>query len=129
MQRLFLLAFIWGWSFLFIKVILEDAPPTFLAWGRIALGLAVLAVAMRHRSERLPERRYWGHLLVLGLALCCVAVEGGGPIVRSSGNLPGVAAICRAGALRSAHVADRDGSVCCWWPWRGGSSAPLASAS
>ena len=46
-RRLLLLAFIWGWSFLFIKVILEDAPPTFLAWGRIVLGLAVLVVAMR----------------------------------------------------------------------------------
>lgn len=69
MRRLFLLAFIWGWSFLFIKVILEDAPPTFLAWGRIALGLAVLAVAMRGRGEPLPERRYWGHLLVMGLAM------------------------------------------------------------
>jgi drug/metabolite transporter (DMT)-like permease len=68
-RRLFLLAFIWGWSFLFIKVILEDAPPTFLAWGRIALGLAVLAVAMRGRGERLPERRYWAHLAVLGLAM------------------------------------------------------------
>ena len=70
-----------------------------------------------------------GFLLVLGLALCCVAVEGGGPIVRSSGNLPGVEAICRAGALRSAQVADRDGPLCCWRPWRGGSSAPLRSAS
>jgi drug/metabolite transporter (DMT)-like permease len=68
-RRLFLLAFIWGWSFLFIKVILEDAPPTFLAWGRIALGLAVLVVAMRRRGESMPERRYWGHLLVLGLAM------------------------------------------------------------
>jgi drug/metabolite transporter (DMT)-like permease len=68
-RRLFLLAFIWGWSFLFIKVILEDAPPTFLAWGRIALGLAVLVVAMRRRGEPLPERRYWGHLVVLGLAM------------------------------------------------------------
>jgi len=68
-RRLFLLAFIWGWSFLFIKVILEDAPPTFLAWGRIALGLAVLVVAMRRRGEALPERHYWGHLLVLGLAM------------------------------------------------------------
>jgi drug/metabolite transporter (DMT)-like permease len=68
-RRLFLLAFIWGWSFLFIKVILEDAPPTFLAWGRIALGLAVLMVAMRGRGEPLPERRYWGHLVVMGLAM------------------------------------------------------------
>ena len=69
MRRLFLLAFIWGWSFLFIKVILEDAPPTFLAWGRIALGLAVLALALLRSGQGLPERRYWGHLLVLGLAM------------------------------------------------------------
>ena len=69
MRRLFLLAFVWGWSFLFIKVILEDAPPTFLAWGRIALGLAVLAVALLRSGEGLPDRRYWGHLLVLGLAM------------------------------------------------------------
>ena len=69
MRRLFLLAFIWGWSFLFIKVILEDAPPTFLAWGRIALGLAVLAVALLRSGDGLPERRYWGHLLVLGLTM------------------------------------------------------------
>jgi drug/metabolite transporter (DMT)-like permease len=68
-RRLFLLAFIWGWSFLFIKVVLEDAPPTFLAWGRIVLGLAVLVVAMGRRREPLPERRYWGHLVVLGLAM------------------------------------------------------------
>jgi drug/metabolite transporter (DMT)-like permease len=68
-RRLFLLAFIWGWSFLFIKVIVEDAPPTFLAWGRIALGLAVLVIALRRSGEGLPERRYWGHLLVLGLAM------------------------------------------------------------
>jgi hypothetical protein len=30
-----------------------------------------------------------GLLLVLGLALCCAAVQGGGPIVCSCGNLPG----------------------------------------
>jgi drug/metabolite transporter (DMT)-like permease len=68
-RRLILLAFIWGWSFLFIKVILEDAPPTFLAWGRIALGLAVLVLFLRRSGERLPERRHWGHLVVLGLAM------------------------------------------------------------
>jgi drug/metabolite transporter (DMT)-like permease len=71
-RRLILLAFIWGWSFLFIKVILEDAPPTFLAWGRIALGLAVLVVFLRRSGERLPERRHWGHLLVLGLTMSVV---------------------------------------------------------
>jgi drug/metabolite transporter (DMT)-like permease len=68
-RRLILLAFIWGWSFLFIKVILEDAPPTFLAWGRITLGLAVLAVFLRRAGARLPGRRYWLHLAVLGLTM------------------------------------------------------------
>jgi drug/metabolite transporter (DMT)-like permease len=68
-RRLILLACIWGWSFLLIKVILEGAPPTFLAWGRIALGLAVLVVFLRRAGERPPERRYWGHLAVLGLTM------------------------------------------------------------
>jgi drug/metabolite transporter (DMT)-like permease len=68
-RRLIVLACIWGWSFLFIKVILEGAPPTFVAWGRIALGLAVLPLFLRRRGERPPARRYWGHLLVLGLAM------------------------------------------------------------
>jgi drug/metabolite transporter (DMT)-like permease len=68
-RRLIVLACIWGWSFLFIKVILEGAPPTFLAWGRIALGLAVLVVFLRRAGEGPPQRRYWGHLLVLGLTM------------------------------------------------------------
>jgi drug/metabolite transporter (DMT)-like permease len=68
-RRLILLACIWGWSFLFIKVVLEGAPPPFLAWGRIALGLAVLIVFLRRGGERPPERRYWGHLAVLGLTM------------------------------------------------------------
>lgn len=41
MRRLFLLAFVWGWSFLFIRVVVEGAPPSFLAAGRISIGAAV----------------------------------------------------------------------------------------
>jgi drug/metabolite transporter (DMT)-like permease len=29
----------------------------------------VLLAFLRRAGERLPERRYWGHLLVLGLAM------------------------------------------------------------
>jgi drug/metabolite transporter (DMT)-like permease len=68
-RRLIVLACIWGWSFLLIKVILEGAPPTFLAWGRIALGLVVLVVFLLRAGEGPPQRRYWGHLLVLGLTM------------------------------------------------------------
>jgi drug/metabolite transporter (DMT)-like permease len=69
LRRLVLLAFIWGWSFLLIKVILEGSPPAFLAWGRVLLGAAVLLVFLRRSGERLPERRAWGHLAVLGLVM------------------------------------------------------------
>jgi drug/metabolite transporter (DMT)-like permease len=68
-RRLLLLAFIWGWSFLLIKVILRSVPPTFLAWGRIVLGFAVLLVFLRAGQEHLPQLRAWGHLLVLGMAM------------------------------------------------------------
>jgi drug/metabolite transporter (DMT)-like permease len=68
-RRLILLAAIWGWSFLLIKVIVEGAPPTFLAWGRIALGILVLFAFLRRAGQGLPARRYWGHLLVLGLTM------------------------------------------------------------
>jgi drug/metabolite transporter (DMT)-like permease len=41
-RRLLLLAFIWGWSFLFIKVAGEGMTPTTVAFLRIALGATVL---------------------------------------------------------------------------------------
>ena len=44
-----------------------------------------------------------GLLLVLGLALCSAAVQGGGPAVCSCGNMPGVEAVCRAGAVRGGR--------------------------
>ena len=57
MRRLFLLAFIWGWSFLFIKVAVEGLTPTTVAWTRIALGAAVLYAILRHQGGRIPVDR------------------------------------------------------------------------
>jgi drug/metabolite transporter (DMT)-like permease len=56
-RRLFLLAFIWGWSFLFIKVAVEGLTPTTVAWSRIALGAAVLYAILRHQGGRIPVDR------------------------------------------------------------------------
>jgi drug/metabolite transporter (DMT)-like permease len=64
--RLLVVAFIWGWSFLFIKVALEGAPPVFVAWGRVILGAAVLLPFLYAAREKLPERRMWGHVAVQG---------------------------------------------------------------
>jgi drug/metabolite transporter (DMT)-like permease len=68
LPRLLAVAFIWGWSFLLIKVALEAAPPAFIAWSRVLLGAAVLIPILRHAGERvLPPRSQWLHGLVLGL--------------------------------------------------------------
>jgi drug/metabolite transporter (DMT)-like permease len=74
MRRLLLLAFIWGWSFLLIKVIVEEVPPTFLAWGRILLGLAVMLAFLRSSGQHFPGRNAWGHLVVLGLAMSVMPI-------------------------------------------------------
>ena len=54
MRRLAVLAFIWGWSFLFIKVAGEGLTPTTVAWARIALGAAVLYLALRRQGGEVP---------------------------------------------------------------------------
>lgn len=68
MRRLFLLSFIWGWSFLFIKVAVEGLTPVTVAGARVALGAAVLLVTLRAKGIALPrDRRTWGHFAVAGL--------------------------------------------------------------
>lgn len=50
MRRLLLLAFIWGWSFLFIKVAVEGMTPPTVAFLRIALGALVLRAWLRWKG-------------------------------------------------------------------------------
>ena len=68
MRRVLVLAFIWGWSFLFIKVALRAMTPGMVAFGRIAVGLAVISIVVRARGLRLPrDLRMWRHFAVMGL--------------------------------------------------------------
>ncbi|MEA2900905.1 MAG: hypothetical protein QOH36_792 [Actinomycetota bacterium] len=68
MRRLFLLAGIWGWSFLFIKVAVGGMPPGAVAFTRVTLGMVVLLVVVRLRGLRLPTgRTAWRHFAVVGL--------------------------------------------------------------
>jgi drug/metabolite transporter (DMT)-like permease len=57
MKRLLLLAFIWGWSFLFIKVSVEGMSPATVACARVGLGAAVLVITLRVRHRPMPELR------------------------------------------------------------------------
>jgi drug/metabolite transporter (DMT)-like permease len=69
MRRLFLLSFVWGWSFLFIKVAVEGMTPSTVAWARIALGATVLVGVLRRRGIPLPvERATLRHFVVVALS-------------------------------------------------------------
>ena len=69
MPRLLALAFIWGWSFLFIKVGVEGMTPTTVAGARIALGAVVLVASCRARGLAVPwDRTSVRHFLVVALA-------------------------------------------------------------
>jgi drug/metabolite transporter (DMT)-like permease len=68
MRRLVLLAFVWGWSFLFIKVAVEGLTPTTVAAARIGLGAIALHLVLRIRHESLPtDRTFWRHAAVSAL--------------------------------------------------------------
>jgi drug/metabolite transporter (DMT)-like permease len=63
-----LLAALWGASYLFIKIALEDGvPPLFIVFSRIALGAAVLVpIALRAGALR-PLRGFTGPIVVMTL--------------------------------------------------------------
>ena len=63
-----LLGFLWGSSFLFIKIGVEAGlPPFTLVMLRLLIGFGLLAVVVAAARERLPrEGRVYGHLFVMG---------------------------------------------------------------
>jgi drug/metabolite transporter (DMT)-like permease len=62
------LGFLWGSSYLWIKIGLESLPPLTLISGRLILGGAFLAVVVAVARQPLPrERRQYGHLLVMAV--------------------------------------------------------------
>lgn len=63
-------ALMWGSSFLFIKVALEDYPPATIAWLRVLLGVAVLSLlpAARRPLRQPGDLRGVGALGVLWMA-------------------------------------------------------------
>jgi drug/metabolite transporter (DMT)-like permease len=77
MRRVVLLATIWGWSFLFIKVAVKGMTPFTLATARMGLGCCALVVLGRTGAAgprlRLPrEGAYWRRVAVAGIMGCAV---------------------------------------------------------
>jgi drug/metabolite transporter (DMT)-like permease len=60
---------IWGTTYLGIRITLETIPPLTMAAIRWLIAGAVLVTALKLRGERLPARREWPALALLGLLL------------------------------------------------------------
>src|SRR3954465_4750257 len=69
------LAALWGASYLFIKVALDDLSPVALVFVRTALGALVLAPVALHRGAFAPARRHLGTLAFIA------AVQIAGPFL------------------------------------------------
>ncbi|MEV0321756.1 DMT family transporter [Streptomyces sp. NPDC050659] len=68
--RFAVLALIWGFSFLLIKVGTQGYAPFQVTLGRLLFGTAVVAAVLVVKRERLPRgARTWGHLAVAALLL------------------------------------------------------------
>jgi drug/metabolite transporter (DMT)-like permease len=68
MRRLGILAVIWGFSFLFIKVAGEGMTPPTVAGLRVGLGCATLLVYLRITGGSLPrDRATWKHLFFVAI--------------------------------------------------------------
>jgi drug/metabolite transporter (DMT)-like permease len=64
----FVLGFFWGSSYLFIKIGVETVPPLTLIAGRLAIGAALLGVALWFSRERLPRGAdMYGRLIVMSI--------------------------------------------------------------
>ncbi|MEE4418719.1 DMT family transporter [Streptomyces bugieae] len=68
--RFAVLALIWGFSFLFIKVGTQGFAPLQVTLGRVTFGALVLLTILVIKRERLPRSaRTWGHLAVAAFFL------------------------------------------------------------
>lgn len=64
---LLLLASLWGSSFLFMKVAVQDLPVFTVVLGRIGIAALLLTAYVYLRGESIPlNRRFWGSMFLLG---------------------------------------------------------------
>jgi len=65
---LFFLAFLWGPSFVFIKIAVQEIPPLTLVVLRVGFAAVILYTILRLKGLRLPtDKKMWRHFSILGL--------------------------------------------------------------
>jgi len=76
---------IWGTTYLGIRIALESIPPLLMAGFRWIVAGSLLIAMLKIRGERLPSRRHYGSLAVLGLLLLGL---GNGGVVWAEQTVP-----------------------------------------
>lgn len=69
MMAFFAIYFLWGTTFLAIRIAVEELPPLFAAGARFFIAGIVLLGFMLARGEARPSTRQWRNLLVLSLLM------------------------------------------------------------
>jgi drug/metabolite transporter (DMT)-like permease len=64
---LWTLSILWGGSFLFNELALAGLPAVSIVWGRVALAAVLLILAVTAMGQRMPPRRLWFALAVMGV--------------------------------------------------------------
>jgi drug/metabolite transporter (DMT)-like permease len=65
---LFVLSILWGGSFLFTGIAIQEIPPLTIAFIRLAIGALILHLVLRIQGLRIPSTwKVWGSLAVMGL--------------------------------------------------------------
>jgi drug/metabolite transporter (DMT)-like permease len=82
---------IWGTTYLAIKICLETIPPALMGGIRFVCAAALLAVGLLAMRARLPERRTWPAMALIGVLL--LGIGNGGVIVAEQWVPSGIAAV------------------------------------
>jgi drug/metabolite transporter (DMT)-like permease len=70
---LIFLASLWGPSFVFIKIAVQEIPPLTMVVGRVGIAAIILLIVLRFQDRRLPPfGPIWKHIAVVA---CIAQIE------------------------------------------------------
>src|SRR5574341_224701 len=82
---------IWGTTYLVIKICLETIPPALMGGIRFVFAACLLGAGLGIMRIRLPERRTWPAMAIIGVLL--LGIGNGGVIVAEQWVPSGIAAV------------------------------------
>lgn len=73
LHLLLLLAFLWGPTFLFNKIGVQEIPILTMTWSRVFFATFILYAVLCYQGERLPSwGPIWKHLIIMGLITAAI---------------------------------------------------------